>query len=74
MSRKSDIKEDFPGPGAYEANKNVVKNRPQSAKIGKSPRCNSKQDLSPGPGDYNMYTIPNSSTPCISFTKDSRMK
>ncbi len=40
MSRKNDLQEDFPGPGAYQPNKNVVKNRPQSAKIGTSQRCN----------------------------------
>jgi hypothetical protein len=40
MSRKNDIVEDFPGPGAYQPNKNVIKSRPQSAKIGKSIRCN----------------------------------
>lgn len=39
MSRKDDIKDDFPGPGAYKADKNVVKTRPQSAKIGKQKRC-----------------------------------
>ena len=43
MSRKNDLREDFPGPGAYEPNKNVVKSRPQSAKIGKSVRCNEKR-------------------------------
>lgn len=36
MSRKTDVVVDFPGPGSYEPNKNVVKSRPQSAKIGKS--------------------------------------
>lgn len=39
-SRKDDVREDFPGPGAYQPNKNVVKARPQSAKMGKSLRCN----------------------------------
>lgn len=43
MSRKNDLKEDFPGPGAYDANKNVIKSRPQSAKIGKSARCSYKR-------------------------------
>lgn len=38
MSRKNDIIEDFPGPGAYCPDKNVVKTRPKSAKIGKSKR------------------------------------
>lgn len=38
MSRKKDLIEDFPGPGAYKPNKNLVKSRPQSAKIGKSIR------------------------------------
>ena len=50
MSRKNDVVEDFPGPGAYEPNKNVVKSRPQSAKMGKSIRCNEKRESSPGPG------------------------
>jgi hypothetical protein len=40
MSRKEDAKEDFPGPGSYQPNKNIIKSRPQSAKIGKSLRCN----------------------------------
>ena len=34
-SRQNQIKEDFPGPGAYQPDKNVVKSRPQSAKIGR---------------------------------------
>ncbi len=40
ISRKNDVAEDFPGPGTYQPNKNVVKSRPQSAKIGRSVRCN----------------------------------
>ena len=43
MSRKSEIKADFPGPGTYEPNKNVVKTRPQSAKIGMSKKFDDRK-------------------------------
>ena len=38
MSQKVEVNEDFPGPGAYNPNKEVTKSRPQTAKIGKSQR------------------------------------
>ena len=74
MSRKNDIRQDFPGPGTYEANRNVIKSRPQSAKIGKSLRCNEKRELSPGPGEYVSTKNSRPTTPSYGFGKDSRMK
>lgn len=46
-----------PGPGAYEANKNAVKDKVRAAAFGKVSRDNyiSKEEKSkPGPGNYNI--------------------
>lgn len=66
-SRLEDEKSCSPGPGAYNPDKNVVKKRPQSAKIGRSLRGEKNITGVPGPGSY--YLKPRPSTPCLSFTK-----
>jgi hypothetical protein len=38
MSRKKEDKEDFPGPGAYNPNKEVTLKRPSTAKLGRGQR------------------------------------
>ena len=52
----------------------VTKKRPQSAKIGREKRKVARNDLTPGPGHYQMENIPRPASPKHSFTRDRKGK
>jgi len=46
-----------PGPGAYEANINAIKDRTKNVGFGKTERSgfiSKEEKLKPGPGNYNV--------------------
>lgn len=57
-SRVQQNRAQSPGPGTYNPDKNAVKKRPQSAKIGNSKRCQIQKSLNPGPGEYEIRSRP----------------
>ena len=54
---KNREKDNIPGPGNYNPDDNIRKNRSPNYKIGSSPRgrSNNFQELVPGPGTYKYY-------------------
>ena len=76
MSRKFEAPSANPGPGMYCPNKDFIKKRPQSAKIGTSKRSNQIISTFPGPGTYEnspMYN-PGKTVYKFAYTKEERLK
>lgn len=50
------INNTLPGPGSYDNNSNIFKERQPAYKLGSQPRFKDKNDLKPGPGDYDYHS------------------